>query len=85
MNKEGGVAIKKKVAIITTVVMLLVLVFLSVGIAYRLSKSDSSQDFSSKELVVRSTNSEAIKGYSSKEVVGDLTVFKFESEAEAKK
>ena len=85
MNKEGGVAIKKKVAIITTVVMLLVLIFLSVGIAYRLSKSDSGQDFSSKELVVRSTDSEVIKGYSSKETIGDLTVFKFKSEEEAKK
>lgn len=81
MNKEGGVAVKKKVAIITTVVMLLVLVFFSASFIFNLS----SRDFSSKELVIRGTEAESIEGYSSKEVVGDLTVLKFESEDEARR
>lgn len=71
----------KKVAIIITAIVLLILTVFSVSFIFNLS----SRDFSSKELVIRGTEAESIEGYSSKEVVGDLTVLKFESEDEARR
>lgn len=82
MNKGDGVAINiKKVSLIFIAIILLIGVVLSASFVFRLS----NRDFSSKELVIRGTGVEDIKGYSSKETVGDLTVFKFESEADTKK
>lgn len=86
MDKKVGVATRiKGIAFKLIVITLLLWVAISVIFAFKLRNSDTSQDFSSKELVVRSTDSEVIKGYSSKETIGDLTVFKFKSEEEAKK
>ena len=82
MNKGDGVAINiKKVSFIFIAIVLLIGVVVSASFVFKLS----NRDFSSKELVIRGTDAESIEGYSSKEVVGDLTVLKFESEAEAKK
>ena len=80
VNSVGNVTVKK-VAIIITAIVLLILTVFSASFVFNLR----SRDFSSKELVIRGTEAESIEGYLSKEVIGDLTVLKFESEDDARK